>query len=355
MANSESIRVFAGASSTEMRRPRLRVAILATPRSGNTWLRSLLGSLYGLADVVCDRPEEVPWETLPERCVLQLHWSPDLELRDRLRGHEFHPVTVARHPLDQLISILHFSTTWPGTSQWFGGRCGSEDAICGVLPTSREFREYATGARALALLAISRDWWHVADCCHLHYETLVDDTALVLGHLTERLEPTPPGAIAEAIASNTLEQLRPRVANQHYWRGSPGHWQRLLPAAVAREIAAAHIANFELLNYDCEPDSTLTREQADTNWFEMEIASLRQELSGTRRQLFGVRGRLEEAEARLQSLAEIERIVAQLEPLTGLRPAAIRVARRLTAVAATHPRMYESLARVVRPFLRKAG
>src|SRR5262245_52759985 len=294
MENSESIRVFDGASSTAMRRPRLRVAIVATPRSGNTWLRSLLGSLYGLADVVCDRPDEVPWERLPERCVLQLHWSPDPELRERLRHHEFHSVTVARHPLDLLLSILHFSTTWPGTSRWFGGRCGSEDAIRGSLPTSRKFREYATGARALALLAISRDWWDVADCCHLHYEAVVDDTARVLGHLTEKLEPATPDAIAEAIASNTLEQLRPRVENQHYWRGSPGHWRRLLPAAVAHDIAAAHVANFELLEYDFEPDAALTREEADTNWFAMEIASLRQELSGTRRQLFTVRGRLEE-------------------------------------------------------------
>src|SRR5262245_66165344 len=120
MEASGSIRVFDGASSKEMRRPRLRVAIVATPRSGNTWLRSLLGSLYGLDDVVCDRPEEVPWEALPERCVLQLHWSPDRDLRELLQDHEFHPVTVARHPLDLLLSILHFSTTWPGTSRWFG-------------------------------------------------------------------------------------------------------------------------------------------------------------------------------------------------------------------------------------------
>src|SRR5262245_39375480 len=219
MENSESIRVFDGASSTAMRRPRLRVAIVATPRSGNTWLRSLLGSLYGLADVVCDRPEEVPWERLPERCVLQLHWSPDPELRERLRHHEFHPVTVARHPLDLLLSILHFSTTWPGTSRWFGGKSGSEEAICGVLPTSREFREYATGARAMALLAISRDWWQVAECFHLQYETLVADTALVLGQMTEMLELATPGAIGAAIAANTMEQLRPRVENTDYWRG----------------------------------------------------------------------------------------------------------------------------------------
>jgi len=355
MSNSAAIRVFEGTSSKDMPTPRLRVAILATPRSGNTWLRSLLGALYGLADVVCDRPQEVPWETLPERCVLQLHWSPDSELRELLRRHEFTSLTIARHPLDVLISILHFSTTWAGTSRWFAGRCGNEDAICGALPTSCEFREYAAGARARALLSISRDWWQTADCCRLQYETLVRDTAKTIEQLSEVLEPATPTAIDEAIASHTLEQLRPRVQNQHYWRGSPGHWQRLLPAAVAREIAAAHIANFEFLNYDCEPDPALTREQADTNWFAMEITALRQELSGTRRQLFEVRGRLEEAEARVESLLDLRRIVAQLEPLTGVRPAAIRVARRLTNLAARHPRMYESLARCVRPFLRKAG
>jgi hypothetical protein len=264
-------------------------------------------------------------------------------------------MTVARHPLDVLLSILHFCTTWPGTSRWFGGKGGSEETICGALPTSSEFRKYAIGARAQALMSITRDWWRVTECSSLQYESLVSDTANVLGKLTAVLEPTAPAAIAEAIASNTLERLRPRVQNQHYWRGNPGHWQRLLPAPVAREIAAAHIANFELLNYDCDPDVMLTREQSDTNWFEMEISSLRQELSGTRKQLFEVRGRLEETEARLRPLAEMQRIVAQLEPLTALRPGAIRVARRLTNLAASHPRTYESLARWLRPFLRRAG
>jgi hypothetical protein len=318
------------------RRPRLRVAVVATPRSGNTWLRSLLGSLYGLTNVVCDRPEEVPWDELPERCVLQLHWNPEPELLDSLRRHGFHAVTIARHPLDVLISILHFCTTWPGTSRWFGGRSGSEDSICGALPGSDEFRKYASGPRAQALLSVTRDWWRVADCQKLRYEALVADPRAELERLARTLEPAALRAISDAVEENSFERLKPRVQNQHYWRGTPAHWRRFIPAPVARQLALVHASSFELLKYQCEPDDTLTSAQADLYWLSLEILSLRQELSTARTQF-------------------LEETGAQLEPIRDLGPRAIWVAQRLHGVAATCRALYASLARCLRPFARRAA
>ncbi len=311
-------------------RPRLRVAIVATPRSGNTWLRSLLGSLYGLKDVVSDRPEEVPWDQLPERCVLQLHWSPEPELLDRLRQSEFHAITIARHPLDVLISILHFCTTWPGTSRWCGGLCGTEDSIRGVLPASSEFQAYATGPRARALLSVTRDWWGVPDCRTLHYERLVNDPRAELERLAGTLEPVAPLAIENAVDGNCFERLRPRAQNQHYWQGTPGHWKRMLPAPVAIEIALAHAPSFTLLDYACQPDENLTSAQADIYWLSLEILSLRQELSTARTQFL-------EATAR------------QLEPVCDLGPRAIWVAQRLHSLAASYRAWCGPLVRYLRP------
>src|SRR5262245_47766951 len=81
------------------REQRLRVAIVATPRSGNTWLKGLLSSMYGLSEVICDRPDEVPWDSLPERCVIQMHWGAEPALIDLFRAHDIRPVTLTRHPL----------------------------------------------------------------------------------------------------------------------------------------------------------------------------------------------------------------------------------------------------------------
>jgi hypothetical protein len=331
---------------------RLRLGILATPRSGNTWLRNLLGSVYGLADVVCDQPDEVPWSDLPDRCVLQLHWGPEPGLIENLRDYDVQALTIARHPLDVLISVLHFSTTWARTSLWFGGRCGSEDPIRGATPGSHEFLDYSAGPRAQALLSISRDWWSVPSCRKLRYETLVSDPQTVLHDLAGSLEQTSADAIRCAVRENTLDCLRSRVQNQHFWHGTPGHWKRLLPAPVARRIADAHKTVFETLEYLCDPDERLTLADADSNWVALEIQTLRQELSRTRTQLLDVAGRLRESEIRLE---QAQADVAHLAPLCELGPTTLQFAKGLQSAAVRYPRLHSLAAHWLRPFRRTAG
>jgi hypothetical protein len=333
--------------STE--RKRLRIAILATPRSGNTWLRSLLTSIYGLETVVCDRPGEIDWSGLPERCIIQLHWGAEPELIGDLRAHDVEAVTIARHPIDTLISVLHFSTTWPGTALWFGGHGGTEESICGSLPTSAEFLDYATGARASALLSISTEWSQVAGCRNIQYERLVADPDGELGRLVSSLEPVSPNTIAAARSGNSLEQLKPRVQNQHYWLGSPGHWKRFIPAPQALAIAEFHRSTFKRHGYSCEPDERLTPIQADLNWFSVEIRSLRQELSRTRSQLFDTNRRLEDAQSRLEDMQ------SHLGPLFELGPKSIQVAQRLHETAANHPRLHATVSRWISALSRRAG
>jgi hypothetical protein len=57
-----------------MQTPGERIAILSTLRSGNMWLRRLLGAIYDLEELSANTPAAVPWNELPKACVLQLHW-----------------------------------------------------------------------------------------------------------------------------------------------------------------------------------------------------------------------------------------------------------------------------------------
>jgi len=349
MATKPPLSLFQDPFSDHHPRPRLRVAIVATPRSGNTWLKGLLGSLYGLPDIICDRPDEVPWETLPERCVLQMHWGPEPELIDRFQRHVIRPVTIARHPLDTLISMLHFCTTWQGTSRWFGGRDGNEDAIRGSLPTSPEFLEYATGPRARTLMSITRDWWSTGTCHTLCYEHLVNDPATQLERLGDFLEPLSQEAIRSAIDGNSLEQTRPKVANQHHWVGTSAHWKRLLPAATVRPTVLAHAASMELAHYDWEPDENLTSTQADLNWFAMEILSLRQEMSRTRMQLLKAREQIDNHESYLSVVRRA------IKPFRELGHQSVGLLQRLRSSPESHSGPSPILAEAPRPIVRKAS
>src|SRR5262245_65691843 len=94
--------------------PRLRVAVVSTPRSGNSWLRRLLDHVYGFSasdrgELPLYNPLEAPWPDLPARCVIMTHWRRAGPLPALLEEHGFRVVTLARDPLDVLISILHYA------------------------------------------------------------------------------------------------------------------------------------------------------------------------------------------------------------------------------------------------------
>jgi hypothetical protein len=198
---------------------------------------------------------------------------------------------------------------------------------------------YASGPRGQALLSVTRDWWSVADCQKLRYENLVCDPLAEFSRLAQALEPAEPEAIRNAVAENAFERLRPRAQNQHYWRGTPGEWKRFLPVLVANEIAAAHWASFEQLDYTCEPDETVTGAQAEMYWLSLEIASLRQELLTARLQL-------------QEQVQRHEEKLSQIEPTRELGPRAIWVARRLHRLAARIPALSAPWAWCRRSFAR---
>lgn len=164
----------------------MRLLVVSTPRSGNTWFRRLLAGALDLAEFAVHRPDDLDWTTLPERCIVQLHWRPRPDILQICADFGFRPVLIVRHPLDVLISILHFCNFEPETEFWLDGEGGGERAIKGQDPTSQAFSTYATGPRASALLAVSAEWIR-AGVPYVRYENLVAGAEAELGAILNRL------------------------------------------------------------------------------------------------------------------------------------------------------------------------
>lgn len=256
---------------------RLRLAIVSTPRSGNTWLRHMLSAMFAMQEVDRHRPVEVPWDELQQRCVLQLHWLRVEPFVSLLARHSFRPVVLARHPLDRLISLLHWvvccphpQSTWSENPALDGDR-GTETPLLAAWPTSEEFLSWACSPRAEALLSVSLQWWAAPGAIHVYYEDLVRSAPNELQRIAEELNVEPAQAPAEIAAEHSMERLREmrQEPPQHYWMGRPGLWRRLLPAAEAKLIAAAHPRSFHEFGYVCDPDEGLSRSEAERTWREL--------------------------------------------------------------------------------------
>ena len=243
----------------------VRLAVVSTPRAGNMWLRRQLVALFDLEERSAHTPAEVDWESLPKACVLQLHWPRTRSFVKTLDRHGFRVVVLSRHPLDVLISILHFSAHEPQTARWLDGAYGDERSIIGVEPTSHAFWKYATSRRAQALIDLSAQWWKHG-LVAIRYEDLVASPALELQRVADAVGVTPalaPDAVTEQVTFGTLKS---ETSNQHFWQGQPNHWRALLPELEAGDIAHPHRRVIGKLGYKVDPDPRLTHGEAVDRW-----------------------------------------------------------------------------------------
>ena len=252
----------------------LRLAIVSTPRSGNTWLRKLLASMYDLPQIAVHTPREIAWQSLPPKVILQIHWRDTDNFVSLLAENGFRPIVIARHPLDVLISILHFAPYESQTARWLDGEAGSEISIINKSPLSSEFIDYAVGKRSGALLSISTAWWNRKNTWQIRYENLVDDTAEELSKLNQQLGLKPARPILDVIPLHSLAFLRTTAANNHFWQGKCGNWKHLLTAAVARRIAISRQSVLNQLGYVCDADENLTEEMALATWNSLAVSAV---------------------------------------------------------------------------------
>jgi hypothetical protein len=248
----------------------MRLFILCTPRTGNTWLRLLLSDLLQLPGKAVHNPEEVPWGSLLPDCMYSGHWPRVPSFEEQLRQHGFRVIVCMRHPLDVLVSILHFATANQSSQRWLEGLEGDERPIYGAMPGSRAFRAYAAGPRVQALFSVSRDWASLPGVQVVRYEDLLSDTPGRLQHLLASLDATPQRPIAEVVQKHQFAELRSRDRSAfHFWRGMAGGWRHFLTAEQARGLAAPHTDVFAHFGYSVDPDPTLDEETAERRWIEM--------------------------------------------------------------------------------------
>ena len=119
----------------------LRIAVISSPRSGNTWVRSVLGDILGLQQFAVHNYIEL--DNIPDRCIVQLHWYREPNLQRFLGGRCFKVLVLARHPLDVLVSMLNFIRHEPLTARWLEGNAEIPKSLAGQAPTSQDFLKYA--------------------------------------------------------------------------------------------------------------------------------------------------------------------------------------------------------------------
>ncbi|HEV3167341.1 MAG TPA: sulfotransferase domain-containing protein [Isosphaeraceae bacterium] len=337
----------------------LRIAVISTPRSGNTWIRRLLATLYDLKEQGAPSPSEVVWDALPERYALQIHRHPEPDFLSLLEQHRFRVLVIARHPLDILISLLNYYSQHHDRSRCEAGASCPTCPVVGLSPQDPAFLgAFACGQGAADLFAYTLSWWGRSDVLSVKYEDLVDDTAGQLARLIAEIGLEPLVSLDEAVAANTLSNLRARYRDNyyHFWQGRPGLWKSLFPAAAARQIAAANGAMFDRLGYVCDPDESLEPAQAEAAWLKLQLSMREWNLQEVRQDLLWATGERQLQEANVKSLqATLDHALTELyntrHALESLREAFSSAQAHMEAAAQSHDLIVAALQAQLAPFL----
>lgn len=216
--------------------PDLRILLLSTPKTGNTWLRNLLSTAYRLPQLtvtawpfdssVLDR-ESGGW-------ITHHHYAPSPAILDWIDRNRVVLITTVRHPADILVSMYHhvrqFQTTTIDLHQ-IRSMLHSDFDRTGIFPQS-------VGEPFHYDLACSADWMQTGLSHLVRYEELRFETARVLTELTARIRPVTPDRIEAAIAACDMELMRSLAGPfaGFFREGRVGAWTDVLAPDIVQVL-----------------------------------------------------------------------------------------------------------------------
>lgn len=226
------------------------LAIIGTPRTGNTWIRRVLADVLVAEELPIAHPADLDWEGLPDRFVIELHWQRSRLLERALRERGIAVISTARHPLDVLLSILMFSQRNQSAREWLAVHGGNEALLQGCGPGDPAFLEWAVSSSARVLLSLTPAWWSTPTTHRLRYEELMADPDTGLATLLERCELKALSDPATAVANNSPATIRAMSGGERVWQASSYAWRETLGTECVDALMDTHREVMVSLGYD---------------------------------------------------------------------------------------------------------
>ena len=245
-----------------MSRENLRILIVSTPRTGNTWLKFCLSLIYDLPVVEFPTPEfwrNFPvdqYDALGSRWIAHQHFPPFEPVVQWVQDRGVLLITTTRHPADTLLSLYHYVQNFAGKAQI------DPETVRLLSPSDSSTKDETFCQKALEryvhekffkTLHFSIAWLQRDLSFGVRYEDLWNAPIDTLQALTDRLQPVAPRLIARAVDEASLEKMRKNAGNNalFFFRGGIGNWNATLPPNVAHMLNGLppYPAQFKWLGY----------------------------------------------------------------------------------------------------------
>jgi len=227
----------------------LKILIVSTPRTGNTWIKYCLSLIYGLPIVDFPPPEfwrpfdAHPYDQLGERWIAHQHLPPFESLVRWARDRGVILITTIRHPADTLVSLYHYVRNFRERTRIDAETTnlltnGEKRETDDDLPASDRLQAYVR-EKFFKTLHFSIAWLQRRLSYGIRYEDLWYKPFETVHPLTNQISPVSREHILACLERCRLEQMRKDAqADAVFFRGGGvGNWKTSLPASIVRTLA----------------------------------------------------------------------------------------------------------------------
>lgn len=223
----------------------MRIVIAGPPKTGNMWLKCLLGRAYGLRWL---RPHETPtrpdvealetWLTAnryPDDSIFHQHYDYSPRIAELLAPSESRLVTIVRDPYDAFVST-YYTLQLHAESQNQKGRKFTE--LMGKSLDDPEVVSFLRNGGYRNNLEKARDWVLSGDAIALRYEDLSGDPLGTLRTATAQIGPVSDEQLEIAIDYCTADRMRERS------KGGRTHVRSATVGDSRKQLNEEHFAAF---------------------------------------------------------------------------------------------------------------
>ena len=223
----------------------MRIVIAGPPKTGNMWLKCMLGRAYGLRWL---RPHETPerpdlealdaWlgkSAFPNGTIFHQHYDYSPDIAALLKAVPAHIVTVVRDPYDAFVST-YYTVQLHAAEENRKGRKLTE--IMGKPLADPEVVAFLRAGGYRNNIEKARDWAASGEAVVLRYEDLIDDPLTALHMATASIAPVSDDALETAIDYCRADRMRERT------KGGSKHVRKATVGDSREKLNAEHLAAF---------------------------------------------------------------------------------------------------------------
>ena len=223
----------------------VRILIAGPPKTGNMWLKCLLGRAYGLrwlrpfeTPERADLPSLTSWlaaNHFADGTIFHQHYDYAVEIADLIDAVPAHLVTIVRDPYDAFVST-YYTLQQHAAEKNKKGRKFTQ--LMGKPLDDPAVIEFLRSGGYRNNLEKARDWAASGRAVVLRYENLIRDPLAELRRATDEIAPLPVDTLETAIDYCRADRMRERT------KGGSKHVRTATVGDSIRQLTAGHLEAF---------------------------------------------------------------------------------------------------------------